>query len=103
MGLYDAVDSHIPAWKNLGICVMSVPPVTTDAPLSFGTTPTLRPMKVLDLLTHTSDLSACFPMRTAVDAAYRQVKVADPQPPGELARIIDQLAQIPLDFPPGTD
>jgi CubicO group peptidase (beta-lactamase class C family) len=41
-------------------------------------------------------------MRTAVDAAYRRAKVTDRESPGGLRGMIDQLAQIPLDFPPGT-
>jgi CubicO group peptidase (beta-lactamase class C family) len=102
IGLDEPVHNHIPAWKNLGVCAFAIPPVLADAPLSFETTPTLRPMKVLDLLTHTSGLTSCFPMRTAVDAAYRKVRITDPHTPGGLPAMIDQLAQIPLDFSPGT-
>jgi CubicO group peptidase (beta-lactamase class C family) len=40
--------------------------------------------------------------RTAVDAAYRQAKVTDRQTEGGLQGMVDQLAQIPLDFSPGT-
>jgi CubicO group peptidase (beta-lactamase class C family) len=102
IGLDEPVHNHIPAWKNLGVCAFAIPPVLADAPLSFETTPTQRPMKVLDLLTHTSGLTSCFPMRTAVDAAYRKVSITDPHTPGGLPAMIDQLAQIPLDFSPGT-
>jgi CubicO group peptidase (beta-lactamase class C family) len=102
IGLDDTVHSYIPAWKDVGVCATAVPPVSPDAPLSFATTPTLRPMKVIDLLTHTSGLSSCFPMRTAVDTAYRKAYVADPRTLGGLPEMIDQLAQIPLDFSPGT-
>ena len=41
------------------------------------TTPVVRPMKVIDLATHTSGLTYGFMMRTEVDAAYRRTKVAD--------------------------
>jgi CubicO group peptidase (beta-lactamase class C family) len=41
-------------------------------------------------------------MRTAVDAAYRKAKVTDRQTAGGLQGMVDQLAQIPLDFSPGT-
>ena len=102
IGLDDAVDSHIPAWKNLGVCATGLPSLLGEAPLCFATTPTLRPMKVVDLLTHTSGLTNGFPARTAVDAAYRKAKVAYPQTPGGLPEMIDQLAQLPLDFSPGT-
>jgi CubicO group peptidase (beta-lactamase class C family) len=102
IGLDDAVHTHIPAWKNLGVCATGIPSQLADAPLSFETTPILRPMKVVDLLTHSSGLTYGFPARTAIDAAYRKAKVADPQTQGGLQEMIDQLAQIPLDFSPGT-
>ena len=102
IGLDDTVHSHIPAWKNLGVYASGMPSLLADAPPSFITTPTLRPMKVVDLATHTSGLTYGFMMRTAVDAAYRNAKVTDRQTAGGLPEMIHQLAQIPLDFSPGT-
>ena len=102
IGLDDTVHSHIPAWKDLGVYASGMPSLLSDAPPSFLTTPTVRPMKVADLATHTSGLTYGFMMRSAVDAAYRRAKVADRQTPGGLPEMIDQLAQIPLDFSPGT-
>jgi CubicO group peptidase (beta-lactamase class C family) len=102
IGLDDTVHSHISEWKNLGVYASGMPSLLADAPPSFITTPTLRPMKVVDLATHTSGLTYGFMMRTAVDAAYRKAKVTDRQTPGGLPEMIDQLAQIPLDFSPGT-
>jgi CubicO group peptidase (beta-lactamase class C family) len=89
-------------WKNLGVYASGTPSLLPDASLGFLTTPLLRPMKVIDLATHTSGLTYGFMMRTAVDAAYRNAKVTDRQTAGGLHRMIDQLAQIPLDFSPGT-
>jgi CubicO group peptidase (beta-lactamase class C family) len=102
IGLDDAVHSHIPAWKDLGVYTSGTPSLLPDAPPSFLTTPALRPMRVVDLATHTSGLTYGFMMRTAVDAAYRKAKVTDRQTPGGLQAMIDQLAEIPLDFSPGT-
>jgi CubicO group peptidase (beta-lactamase class C family) len=102
IGLDDTVHSHIPAWKNLGVYASGMPSLLPDAAPGFLTTPTLRPMKVIDLATHTSGLTYGFMMRTAVDAAYRNAKVTDRESPGGLQGMIDQLAQIPLDFSPGT-
>src|SRR5215469_210408 len=79
IGLDDAVATHIPSWKNLGVYASGTPTLLADAPPSFMTTPTLRPMKVVDLATHTSGLTYGFMMRTAVDAAYRRAKVVDRQ------------------------
>ena len=102
VGLDDPVHSHIPVWKNLGVYASGTPSLLPDASLGFLTTPLLRPMKVIDLATHTSGLTYGFMMRTAVDAAYRNAKVTDRQTAGGLHGMIDQLAQIPLDFSPGT-
>jgi len=102
IGLDDAVHTHIPAWKDLGVYASGTPSLLADAPPSFMTTQTLRPMKIVDLATHTSGLTYGFMMRTAVDAAYRRANVANRQTLGGLQGMIDQLAQIPLDFSPGT-
>ena len=102
IGLDDAVHTHIPAWKELGVYASGLPSLLADAPTRYLTTPTARPMKVIDLATHTSGLTYGFMMRTAVDAAYRKAKVTDRQTPGGLQTMIDQLAGIPLDFSPGT-
>jgi len=102
IGLDDAVHTHIPAWKDIGVYASGMPSLLPDAPPSFLTTPVQRPMKVVDLATHTSGLTYGFHMRTAVDAAYRKAKVVDRATPGGLQGMIDQLARIPLDFSPGT-
>src|SRR5215475_11288607 len=102
IGLDDTVHSYIPAWRNLGVYSSGMPSLLADAPLSFITTPTSRPMKVVDLATPTPGLTYGCMMRTAVDAAYRKAKLADRQTDGGLKGMIDQLAQIPLDFSPGT-
>jgi CubicO group peptidase (beta-lactamase class C family) len=102
IGLNDEVSTHIPTWKDLGVYASGTPSLLADAPPSYLTTPVLRPMKIIDLATHTSGLTYGFMMRTAVDAAYRRAKVTDRQTPGGLQGMIDQLAQIPLDFSPGT-
>jgi CubicO group peptidase (beta-lactamase class C family) len=102
IGLDDTVHSHIPAWKNLGVYASGMPSLLPDAPPGFLTTPVLRSMKVVDLATHTAGLTYGFMMRTAVDAAYRKAKITDRESPGGLPGMIEQLAQIPLDFSPGT-
>jgi CubicO group peptidase (beta-lactamase class C family) len=102
IGLDDTVHSHIPAWKDLGVYASGLPALLPDAPPVFLTTPLLRPMKVIDLATHTSGLTYGFMMRSAVDAAYRKAMIADRQTAGGLPEMIDQLARIPLDFSPGT-
>ena len=75
IGLDDAVHGHIPAWKNLGVYASGTPSLLADSSPSYMTTPALRPMKIVDLATHTAGLTYGFMMRTAVDAAYRRAKV----------------------------
>ena len=102
IGLDDDVATHIPSWKKLGVYASGMPTLLAGAPTSFITTPVERPMKVVDLVTHTSGLTYGFMMRTSVDAAYRKAKINDFQTPGGLDTFIEQLSTIPLEFSPGT-
>src|SRR5204862_5968495 len=69
IGLDDIVQSHIPAWKDLGVYASGLPSLVVDATPSLITTPATRPMKVIDLATHTSRLPYGFTMRSAIHAA----------------------------------
>jgi CubicO group peptidase (beta-lactamase class C family) len=102
IGLDDAVQAHIPEWRELGVYASGVPSLLPTSAPTYMTTPVVRPMKVIDLATHTSGLTYGFMMRTEVDAAYRRIKVADRATPGGLTEMIDQLSRIPLEFSPGT-
>src|SRR5947199_1185838 len=84
IGLDDAAHSHIPAWKDLGVYASGMPSLLAAASPTYMTNPVLRPMKVIDLATHTSGLTYGFMMRTAVDAAYRRAKLTDLNTPGGL-------------------
>ena len=103
IGLDDAVATYIPSWKNLRVYASGIPSLVENTAGQFITMPCERPMKVVDLVTHTSGLSYGFMSRTAVDAEYRRLKVGDFQTPGGLDAFIDQLSKIPLDFSPGTE
>jgi CubicO group peptidase (beta-lactamase class C family) len=101
IGLDDDVATHIPSWKNLGVYTTGVASLVSSAP-SFITVPPQRPMKVVDLVTHTSGLTYGFMNRTSVDAAYRRARVADFGTEGGLNAMIEQLSTLPLEFSPGT-
>ena len=101
IGLDDDVATHIPSWKNLGVFATGVPSLIPSAAI-YMTTPPVRPMKVVDLVTHTSGLTYGFMNRTGVDAAYRAQKIADFGTEGGLDTMIEQLSTVPLDFSPGT-
>lgn len=102
LGLDDDVHTHIPSWKKLGVYASGMPSLLAGAPPQFLTTPVERPMKVVDLVTHTSGLTYGFLNRTSVDYAYRKAKVNAFDTPGGLEGMIEQLAGLPLEFSPGT-
>jgi CubicO group peptidase (beta-lactamase class C family) len=94
--LEDPVHKFIPAWANLQVFVSGNYP-------RFVTVPPARPMTIRDLLTHTSGLTYGSIEGTNVDAAYRTLGVWDMNKPGyTLQHMVDNLAQLPLEFSPGT-
>lgn len=100
--LTDPVHRFIPEWKKLRVYQSGTHP-------NFLTKPPERPMSVQDLMTHQSGLTYGFMNRTNVDAAYRKVGIggATVGPggearPGKLADMVEQLAELPLEFSPGT-
>lgn len=101
LGLDDDVATHIPQFKKLGVYASGMPTLLADQPPQFITTPVKRPMKVVDLVTHTSGLTYGFMMRTSVDAAYRKMKINDFNTPGGLEQFVDDLSKLPLEFSPG--
>jgi CubicO group peptidase (beta-lactamase class C family) len=94
--LNDPVAKFIPAWSTLGVYVSGNHPL-------FVTTQPARPMTIRDLFSHTSGLTYGFMERSNVDAAYRKLAVADRTKAGyTLADMIAALAELPLEFSPGT-
>src|SRR5580698_11513481 len=53
IGLDDAVATHIPEWRDLAVYASGVPTLVAGPPPSFMTSRPERPMKVIDLFTHT--------------------------------------------------
>ena len=91
VALDEPVHKYIPEWKNLGVFVAGTSP-------SFLARPTSRPMQIVDLLRHTSGLTYGIQQRSNVDAAYREKKIAEA---GTLQGMVEELAQVPLEFSPG--
>src|SRR5258708_24924056 len=61
--LDDAVHTHIPGWKDLGVYASGLPSLLADAPPTLLTTPGLRPMKIVDPATPTPALTYRFMTR----------------------------------------
>ena len=95
VALDDPVHRFIPSWRNLGV-------YASGGPGMWVTKPSDAPMRIIDLLRHTSGLTFGLQMRNNVDAAYRSADLnASAQKEG-LQGLIDGLAQVPLVFSPGT-
>ncbi len=95
VALEDPVHRFIPSWRNLGVYVSGLPGM-------FMTRPTEAPMRMIDLLRHTSGLTYGFQNRTNVDAAYRSGKVEPFAQKEGLQGFIEGLAKVPLEFSPGS-
>src|SRR5262245_51395523 len=94
--LDDPVHRFIPSWRDLRVYVGGNHPMWKTAPVE-------RPMTVRDLLSHTSGLTYGFMERTNVDADYRALDVADrTRAIYTLADMSGTLAELPLEFSPGT-
>ena len=103
VALDEPVHKYIPEWRNLGVYVGGMPTLGRQpaGPLGFITKPTTRPMQIVDLLRHTSGLTYDFLNRTAVDAAYRAMKIDATGSNMAIEAMIETLSRLPLEFSPG--
>jgi CubicO group peptidase (beta-lactamase class C family) len=101
VALDDPVHRFIPSWRNLGVYVGGGGGLPGTPP-GWLTKPTDAPMRMIDLLRHTSGLTYGFQNRTNVDAAYRAFKIDTFARDDGLQGFVDALADIPLEFSPGT-
>ena len=67
----------------------------------FQTRPTAEPMRMVDLLRHTSGLTYGFQNRSNIDAAYRESKMENWHGGLDLNGFIEALGELPLEFSPG--
>ena len=95
VALDDPVHRYIPGFEHLSVYAGG------DLARGFDTRPSPRPMKVVDLMRHTSGLTYGIHNRTGLDAAYRKLGVAEMHTAGGLAAMIEQLKGLPLEFAPG--
>jgi CubicO group peptidase (beta-lactamase class C family) len=95
VALDDPVHRFIPEWKGMGVFAGGT------HEMGFQTTPTLAPMRMVDLLRHTAGLTYGFQMRSNIDAAYRKGGWGMPEKRTTLEDMIQGLAKVPLEFSPG--
>ncbi len=101
VALDDPVHRLIPSWRNLGVYVGGGGGLPGTPP-GWLTRPTDAPMRMIDLLRHTSGLTYGFQNRTSVDAAYRANEIDTFARSDGLQGFVDALASVPLEFSPGT-
>ena len=94
IALDDPVSRFIPGFANLGI-------YAGGTLGNYLTSPNVTPMKVVDLLRHTSGLTYGILNRTNLDAAYRSLKLGEQGLEGGHAALIGHLEKLPLEFTPG--
>lgn len=93
--LNDPVAKFIPEWRDLRVYESGMQP-------SFLTRPALSQITIKHLLTHMSGLTYGFMLRTNVDAAYRKLKIGERPGNTDLQGMIEQIAEMPLEFDPGS-
>jgi CubicO group peptidase (beta-lactamase class C family) len=94
--LDQAVETMIPEWKGMGVYDGG------GAGMPFLAKSPDRPMMMIDLMRHTSGLTYGFQHRTNVDSAYRARKIEGWHGDLDLDGFVAALADIPLEFSPGT-
>ena len=95
VALTDPVAKYIPEFAQLGVFVAG------GGNVPFVSRPPTTPMRVVDLLRHTAGFTYSFQERGNIDAAYRKTDV-ESWSKSTSQSFLDTLAQIPLEFDPGT-
>ena len=95
VALTDPVAKYIPEFAGLGVFVAG------GGNIPFVTRPPTSPMRIVDILRHTSGFTYSFQERSNIDAAYRKTDV-ESWTRNTSQSFIDTLAQIPLEFDPGS-
>ncbi len=95
VALSDPVAKYIPEFKKLGVFVAG------GGQMPFVTRPPSTPLRVIDLMRHTSGFTYSFQERSNIDAAYRRTDV-ESWSKWDNDEFINILKDLPLEFDPGT-
>ncbi len=96
VALDDPVARVIPEFKNLGVYNGG------GGAAPFAPAKPAAPMRMVDLMTHMAGFTYGFQNRTSIDAAYRKALPDGGREIGGFDHFVAELAQIPLEFAPGT-
>lgn len=96
VALTDPVAKYIPEFAKLGVFVAG------GGNVPFVSRPPASPMRIVDLLRHTAGFTYSFQERSNIDAAHRKTDV-ESWSRNTSQSFIDILAEIPLEFDPGTE
>jgi len=95
VALGDPLVKFCPEFRDTGVFVAG------GGNIPFVTRPPATPIRMVDLLRHTSGLTYGFQERTPVDAAYRKARIDDFDAAYTMDSFLEGLAKIPLQFDPG--
>jgi CubicO group peptidase (beta-lactamase class C family) len=95
IALSDPVAKVLPEFQNVGVFVSG------GGNTPFVTRSPANPMRMVDLLRHTSGLTYSFQERSNVDAAYRKAGF-ERFDGGTLDEFVAAVAKLPLEFDPGS-
>jgi CubicO group peptidase (beta-lactamase class C family) len=95
VALSEPVAKYIPEFANLGVFVSG------GGNQPFVTRPPTTRLNIIDVLRHTTGFTYSFQERTPVDGAYRRTDL-EHWGKNDSKSVIEDLAQIPLEFDPGT-
>ena len=93
--LDDPVHRVLPEFRDIGVYDGG------GGELPFATRPTDAPMRMVDLLRHTSGLTYGFQNRSNIDLAYRTGKLQNWHGKHDLDGFVEALGKLPLEFSPG--
>lgn len=95
VALSEPVAKYLPEFDGLGVFVAG------GGDIPFISRPPSSPLRIIDLMRHTSGLTYGFQERTAIDAAYRKSEI-EKWGKYNSDEFIAALAEIPLQFDPGS-
>ena len=95
IALSDPVTKILPEFAKTGVFVSG------GGNTPFVTRPPATPMRMIDLMRHTSGLTYSFQERSNIDAAYRKAGF-ERFDAGPIEAFVRDVASLPLEFDPGT-